>query len=113
MFRDAKDSVQWLHSLMRSGYMVFREGCMEEPAGPLAAALNKHSFFRGHVDKTEIQSSHLISVVNIRYVVLYLQMTERRGWDVFSLLQKVVAKQQRLCQPAGLPAWYAITVSDQ
>lgn len=66
-----------------------------------------------YVDKTEIQSSHLISVVNIRYVVLYLQMTERRGWDVFSLLQKVVAKQQRLCQPAGLPAQYIITVSDQ
>lgn len=106
MFRDAKDSVQWLHSLMRSRYMVLREGWMEEPAGLLAAALNKH----GHVDKTEIQSSHLISVVNIRYMVLYLQMTERRGWDAFSLLQKVVAKQQRLCQPAGLPAWYAITL---
>lgn len=58
--------------LMRPRYMAFNEGWMLEPAGPLAVSLNNHRFFNGHVDETEMQSSHLISVVDIRYVVLYL-----------------------------------------
>lgn len=72
MFRDAQETVQWIRLLTRTGCKAFNEDWLQEPAGTLAVLQNNLTVAVMHA-----WSSYLISVVNIRYMVLYLERRER------------------------------------